>query len=111
MRAILCHAWGEPSTLKLEEAPAPAAGPGEVLIDVKAASVNFADIVMVQGNYQTKPAFPFAPGLECAGTVAALGAGVTGFAVGDRVLAKLAAGAMPDAVRHELDAVPWPAAA
>ncbi|MEQ8247064.1 MAG: NADPH:quinone oxidoreductase family protein [Alphaproteobacteria bacterium] len=114
MRAILCHAWGEPSSLKLQDAPAPKAGDGEVLIDVKAASVNFADIVMVQGNYQTKPAFPFAPGLECAGTVAALGAGVSGFAVGDRVLAKLAHGGFADQAVARVqdtyrvpDGMPW----
>ncbi|MDA0368287.1 MAG: NADPH:quinone oxidoreductase family protein [Proteobacteria bacterium] len=96
MRAIICREWGEPSVLKLEDVAPPTAGPGQVLLNVKAASVNFADIVMVQGNYQTKPSFPFAPGLEGAGTVAAVGAGVTGFAVGDRVLAKLAYGGFAD---------------
>ncbi|NQV80705.1 MAG: NADPH:quinone oxidoreductase family protein [Alphaproteobacteria bacterium] len=96
MRAIICREWGEPSILKLEDVAPPTAGPGQVLLNVKAASVNFADIVMVQGNYQTKPSFPFAPGLEGAGTVAAIGAGVTGIAVGDRVLAKLAYGGFAD---------------
>ena len=110
MRAIICREWGEPSVLKLEDVAPPTAGPGQVLLNVKAASVNFADIVMVQGNYQTKPSFPFAPGLEGAGTVAAIGDGVTGFAVGDRVLAKLAYGGFADqAVARAQDCYSVPA--
>ena len=58
MRAILCNDWGEPDTLTLGEAPSPEAGPGEVAIRVRAAGVNFADIVLVRGQYQVKPAFP-----------------------------------------------------
>jgi NADPH2:quinone reductase len=92
MRAMICREWGEPTVCKLEDVPAPVPQAGQLLVDVKAASVNFADIVMVEGKYQTKPAFPFAPGLECAGTVAALGDGVTNFKVGDKILAKIAYG-------------------
>ena len=92
MRAMICREWGEPTVCKLEDVPAPVPQAGQLLVDVKAASVNFADIVMVEGKYQTKPAFPFAPGLECAGTVATLGDGVTNFKVGDRILAKIAHG-------------------
>jgi NADPH:quinone reductase len=96
MRSVMCREWGEPSVLKLEDVAPPKASPGEVLLDVKAASVNFADIVMTEGSYQTKPDFPFAPGLEASGTIAAVGQGVTGFGVGDRVLAKLAYGGFAD---------------
>jgi NADPH2:quinone reductase len=114
MRSVMCREWGEPSVLKLEDVAPPKAAPGEVLLDVKAASVNFADIVMTEGNYQTKPDFPFAPGLEASGTIAALGQGVTGFAVGDRVLAKLAYGGFADQAVARMqdtyrvpDGMPW----
>ena len=114
MRSVMCREWGEPSILKLEDVAPPKAAPGEILLDVKAASVNFADIVMTDGNYQTKPDFPFAPGLEAAGTIAELGQGVTGFTVGDRVLAKLAYGGFADQAvarvqdtYHVPDGMPW----
>ena len=114
MRSVMCREWGEPSVLKLEDVAPPRAAPGEILLDVKAASVNFADIVMTDGNYQTKPDFPFAPGLEAAGTIAELGQGVTGFTVGDRVLAKLAYGGFADQAvarvqdtYHVPDGMPW----
>ena len=69
MRAIVCENWGAPDTLKLGELPTPEMGPGQVRIRMRAAGVNFADTVLVRGNYQEKPAFPFAPGLEGAGEV------------------------------------------
>ena len=82
MRALICRAWAGVETLEIGEMPAPAPGKGEILIDIVASSANFADTIMVGGNYQTKPDFPFAPGLEGAGRVAAVGAGVgTGAAV------------------------------
>ncbi len=86
MRAVLCKAWGGPEDLSLGEVAPPVPGPGEVLISVAAAGVNYADLLMVAGKYQEKPSFPFSPGLEVAGTVAALGEGVTALAVGQRVL-------------------------
>lgn len=92
MRAIVCKNWGEVGDLSLENIAAPIAGPGEVLIDVKAAAVNFADSIMVAGNYQTKPDLPFTPGLEASGVVAACGDGVTHLRPGDRVMAMLAHG-------------------
>lgn len=114
MRAMICREWGEPSVVKLDDVAPPTPKAGEILIDVKAASVNFADIVMVEGRYQTKPDFPFAPGLECAGTVAALGAGVTQFSVGDKVLAKIAYGGFAEQALAEAadtyavpDGMPW----
>ncbi|MEQ8354999.1 MAG: NADPH:quinone oxidoreductase family protein [Kiloniellaceae bacterium] len=87
MRAVLCHAWGGPEGLKVADRPLPAPARGEVLIDVAAAGVNFADTLMIAGKYQEKPDFPFSPGLEIAGTVRALGAGVSGLEVGRRVMA------------------------
>ena len=92
MRAVLCRAWGGPEDLTLGDVAPPAPGPGEVLISVAAAGVNYADLLMVAGKYQEKPPFPFSPGLEVAGTVAALGGGVTKLAVGQRVLALTDAG-------------------
>ena len=93
MRAVLCEAWGEPEVLRLGEVETPDPGPGEVRLAVHAAGVNFADILMVAGQYQEKPAFPFTPGLEAAGVVEAVGPGVTRVAPGDRVLALPATGA------------------
>ena len=79
--------------MKLTELPDLSAGPSQILIDVKAVGVNFPDILMIQGKYQTKPPFPFAPGSEIAGVVRAVGAGVTKVKPGARVLATLPWGA------------------
>ncbi len=92
MKAMLAHAWCEPSELKLTELRDLEAGEGEVAIDVKAVGTNFPDILMVQGKYQVKPPFPFAPGAEVAGVVRAVGEGVTRCRPGDRVLAMLGFG-------------------
>ncbi len=70
----------------MADAPAPAAGPGEILVRVRATSVNFPDILMCQGRYQFRPEPPFIPGIDVAGEVVALGAGVSGFAEGDAVV-------------------------
>jgi NADPH:quinone reductase len=86
MRAVLCKAWGDPSTLTLEEVPPPAMKPGCVRIAVHAAGVNFADTLIIAGKYQEKPAFPFSPGLECAGVVTEVAPGVTSCKPGDRVM-------------------------
>ncbi len=87
MRAVVCRELGDPSVLRLEEMPPPALGDGQVRIAVKAAGVNFPDILMVQGTYQVKPGLPFVPGLEVAGEVLECGAGVTHVMPGQRVLA------------------------
>lgn len=98
MRAVLCNEWGGPERLALGEVPPPEPGPGEVLISVAAAGVNYADVLMVAGKYQERPPFPFSPGLEVAGTVAGLGDGVTGLAPGARVLALTNAGGFAEQV-------------
>jgi NADPH2:quinone reductase len=85
--AVVCREFGPIDRLTVESLPDPAPGAGEVVIDVRAAGVNFPDGLMVRGEYQVKPPRPFTPGAEVAGVVSALGAGVTEVAVGDRVLA------------------------
>lgn len=92
MRVIEISQFGPPEVLKLAERPDPVAGPGEVLIDVAAAGVNRPDVIQRLGKYPPPPGASDLPGLEVAGTVAALGHGVTGFAVGDEVCALVAGG-------------------
>ncbi|WP_170413171.1 NADPH:quinone oxidoreductase family protein [Ruegeria atlantica] len=87
MQALLSVAPGGPETLELTTLPDPVPGKGELLVGVKAAGVNFPDTLMIQDLYQIKPPRPFAPGGEIAGEVLGVGEGVTGFEVGDRVLA------------------------
>jgi NADPH2:quinone reductase len=87
MRAIVVDRWMEASELTVREAPEPVVGAGQLGVDVHSAGCNFFDILIVQGKYQVKPPFPFIPGGEIAGVVREVGAGVKGFAVGDRVLA------------------------
>jgi NADPH2:quinone reductase len=110
MRAVVCRGWGPIDDLTLEDAPSPTPGAGQVLIDVKATGVNYADSLMVAGKYQTKPEFPFSPGLETAGVVAACGDGVTRFEPGDRVMAILAYGGFAErALADEIETFPVPA--
>src|SRR5687767_8582856 len=87
MRALICRAWGSVDDLKLEDVAPPAPGPGQLLIDVKATGVNYADSIMIAGRYQTKPPFPFSPGLETACVVARCGDVVTRYKPGERVMA------------------------
>lgn len=105
MRAVVCHAWADLDALAIEEVPAPVPGEGEVLIEVHAAGVNFADLLIVKGEYQHKPPFPFSPGAEAAGIVAAVGAGVTSVEVGQRVLAMLDHGGYAEQVLARSDEV------
>jgi NADPH2:quinone reductase len=86
MRAVVCKEFGPLDTLVVEERPDPEPGEGMVRIDVAAAGVNFVDGLICQGSYQLKPPVPFVPGSEVAGTVSAVGPGVTDWSVGDRVL-------------------------
>ncbi|MCO5794470.1 MAG: NADPH:quinone oxidoreductase family protein [Blastomonas sp.] len=87
MKALLSTAVGGPETLQMTEIDAPVAGPGELLVVVKACSINFPDALIIKDMYQLKPQRPFAPGSEIAGVVEAVGEGVTGWSVGDRVIA------------------------
>src|SRR6478672_7604638 len=110
MKAVLCKAFGPPESLVVEEVPSLAAGPGEVVIAVAAASVNFPDVLIIQNKYQLKPPLPFSPGSEVAGVVKAVGDGVTQLKVGDRVLAIVGYGAFAEEVRTESRrALPLPA--
>ncbi|HEV8143817.1 MAG TPA: NADPH:quinone oxidoreductase family protein [Methylomirabilota bacterium] len=109
MRAVLCRAWGPIDTLTIEDVPPPVPGAAEILIDVKATAVNYADAIMVAGQYQTKPPLPFSPGLETAGIVAACGPGVTRFKPRDRVMAILPYGGLAEmAVAPEAETFAMP---
>jgi hypothetical protein len=109
LRAVLCREWGGPETLALGAAETPAPGPGQVLVQVAAAGVNFADILMVAGKYQEQPPFPFSPGLEVAGRVEAVGAGVSRVVPGERVLALTDGGGFAEvAVARESDVFALP---
>jgi NADPH:quinone reductase len=87
VKALLSVAVGGPDSLVVSDIDAPTAGPGQLLVSVKACAVNYPDVLIIEDKYQFKPARPFAPGSEIAGIVTALGQGVTGFKVGDRVIA------------------------
>jgi len=86
MKAVLCTRPGTPDDLTVADLPDPAAGPGEAVVRVSAAALNFFDLLIIAGKYQFKPAYPFSPAAEFAGTVESVGTGVTGLAVGDRVM-------------------------
>jgi NADPH2:quinone reductase len=87
MKAVLCKAFGSADSLVLEEVASPVAKSNEILLNIHAAGVNFPDTLIIQGNYQFKPPFPFSPGGEAAGIVAAAGEKVSAFKPGDRVMA------------------------
>lgn len=86
MKALLSKASGGPETLVLEDVADPVAGPGQILVAVKACSVNYPDVLIIEDKYQFKPPRPFSPGSEVSGIVEAVGEGVANFKVGDRVL-------------------------
>jgi putative PIG3 family NAD(P)H quinone oxidoreductase len=98
MKAIVIDGFGGPEVLRWSDLPDPVAGPGEVLVRVAASAVNRADLSQRQGNYPPPPGAPEHPGLECSGTVAALGDGVEGWRVGDEVCALLAGGGYAELV-------------
>ena len=101
MKAVLCKQFGPPESLVVEDLPSPQAGPGEAVVSVKAAGVNFPDVLVIQNKYQVKPQLPFSPGSEFAGVVKALGAGVTGVKPGDRVIGFSSYGAFAEEVKLE----------
>ncbi|QSE89375.1 NADPH:quinone oxidoreductase family protein [Rhodococcus pseudokoreensis] len=92
MRAVLCTSHGSPESLKIEDVPRPRLGDTDIRIDVRAASVNFPDTLIVEGKYQVQPELPFTPGFEVAGVVSEVGSGVTEYEVGQKVMALLGAG-------------------
>ena len=98
MKAVLCEQFGPPSSLVVKEVPSPQPGPGQVVVAVHAASVNFPDGLIIENKYQFKPTLPFSPGGEVAGTVKAVGPGVSGWAVGDRVIGVCGWGGFADEV-------------
>jgi NADPH2:quinone reductase len=109
MRAVVCQQFGPLGTLVLEERDSPAPGEGQVVVDLRAAGVNFVDGLMCQGGYQIKPPTPFVPGSEIAGQVSALGPGVSGIAIGDRVLAFVGLGGFAEqVVVPALSLIPMP---
>jgi len=109
MRAIRCNQYGPPNSLVLETLPDLKPGADEVVIDVRAASVNFPDVLIIQNKYQTKPELPFTPGAEFAGVVREVGANVRRLKVGMRVAAYTAQGAFADqAVAREAACIPLP---
>ncbi|MHB0807102.1 NADPH:quinone oxidoreductase family protein [Stutzerimonas nitrititolerans] len=87
MKAVLCKAFGPAENLVVEDLDSPQIKKGEVLLDVHAAGVNFPDTLIIEGKYQFKPPFPFSPGGEAAGVVAAVGEKISHLNVGDRVMA------------------------
>src|SRR5262249_51738277 len=118
MRAVRVHELNGPTALRVDEIDSPKPAAGQVLIDVRAAGVNFPDILITRGQYQFKPTVPFSPGGEAAGVVSAVGDGVKTLKVGDRVattmlygayaeqivVPELAAVKLPDAVSFEVGA-------
>jgi NADPH:quinone reductase len=98
MKAILCTHFGGAEELELADIPQPQAGPGEAVVRVGAAALNFFDTLIIAGKYQHKPPFPFSPAAEFAGVVESVGAGATEVAPGDRVMGYMGWGAARDAV-------------
>lgn len=86
MKAIVCEAWGPPSSLQLRDLPSPVPGPAQVLVRTRVAAVNFPDALIVAGKYQFKPELPFSPGGELSGEIIAVGNEVKQFAVGNKVV-------------------------
>jgi NADPH2:quinone reductase len=105
VRAVVCNELGPPSLLRVEDRPDPEARPGQVVVDVEAAGVNYVDALFVAGQYQIKPPVPFVPGTESAGTVASVGSGVDGVAVGQRVLVSAGLGGFASKVAADASAV------
>jgi NADPH2:quinone reductase len=98
MKAVLCRKFCAPDELELADLPEPVAGPGEAVVRIKAAALNFFDTLIIAGKYQHKPPFPFSPAAEFSGVVESVGAGVTDVAPGDRVMGNTGWGAAREAV-------------
>ena len=110
MKALLSIEPGGPETLRLEDVPEPRPAAGELLVRVRACSMNFPDVLIIEDKYQLKPPRPFAPGGEIAGEVIAVGEGVGGWSAGDRVIAALGFGGLVErAIVPANRAIPLPA--
>jgi NADPH2:quinone reductase len=99
MKAVLCKAYGPPESLVYENSPDPVPGPGEVVVSVRAAGLNFPDTLIIQNKYQFKPELPFSPGSEFAGVVKSAGPGATRFSPGQAVIGFHPHGAFAEEVR------------
>ncbi len=95
-RVVVCRELGLPERLRLEQMPQAPLQAGQVRVAIRAAGINFPDILMAAGDYQLKPELPFTPGVEAAGDVTEIGEGVGGVAVGDRVIVRMRHGAYAD---------------
>ena len=110
MKAMMCEAWGAPSSLQLRELPSPVPGPEQVVVRTRVAAVNFPDALIVAGKYQFKPEFPFAPGGELSGEIIALGDAVKRLAIGDKVVGVTPFGAYAQEVAIDAsNVIPLPA--
>lgn len=110
MKALLCKQYGLPDSLVYEDAPDPVAGPGQAVIDMKAAGANFPDVLIIQNKHQFHPTLPFSPGSELAGIVASVGEGVSHIKPGDRVIASSGHGAFAEKVLvNAAKVIPMPA--
>jgi NADPH2:quinone reductase len=110
MKAVVCKAWGPPDSLVVEDLADLVPAAGQVVVDVKAAGVNFPDVLTVQGKYQVKPELPFTPGNEFAGIVRSVGEGVTAYKTGDRVIGFTRTGAFAEQALAPADMLmPMPA--
>ena len=111
MKAIVCYELTGPAALRLVDVPEPHPAPGQVRVKVRACGVNFADSLITRGQYQRQPQPPFSPGFEVAGEVLELGEGVTGIAIGDRVIGMAGHGGYAEqALIDARRCVPMPAA-
>src|SRR5690349_7298087 len=110
MKAIVCEAFGGPEVLHLRELPdPPSPGPGEVQVRIEARGVQYVDVLMLAGKYQFRPEPPFVPGNEGAGEIVAVGADITRFKPGDRVLSRQRLGALAQLANcKETDCEPLP---
>src|SRR5215218_1437630 len=98
MKALLSTAVGGPKTLELADLPEPRPGPGQILVRVRACSINYPDVLIIEDKYQFKPPRPFAPGSEISGVIDSIGEGVTGWKVGDRVIATTGSGGLVEKI-------------
>jgi NADPH2:quinone reductase len=105
VRAVLCREFGPPESLTVEDVDEPTPADGQVVVDVRACSVNFPDVLIIQNLYQFKPPLPFSPGAEIAGVVSAVGRNVKGITVGDRILASTGWGGLAEKVAVAAGAV------